>query len=87
MLSALEAAVAGKESHEQLTWSDELSEAFVQAQQALCDPKTITTPKQSDQLIITSDGAVSNGGIGPVLYILRKGNIRLASRWIFFSHA
>ena len=77
LLSKLEAAVAGRESREHLTWSGELSESFEHAQQALRNPKTITIPKSSDQLVITSDGAVSNGGIGSVLYILRKGNVRL----------
>ena len=41
------------------------------------DPKTITIPKPSDLLIITNDGAVSKGGMGSILYILRDGTLHL----------
>jgi hypothetical protein len=70
-LSPLEAAVAGKDSHQHVEWSRELVAAFADAQAALKNPKTITIPRASDQLIITNDGAVRDGGVGSVLYIKR----------------
>lgn len=77
LLSDLETAVAGKESRDPVVWTESLSSTFLTAQAALKDPKTITTPRPSDLLIITHDGAVVNGGIGSVLYILRNGAMKL----------
>ncbi len=73
LLSDLETAVGGRDSKERVTWTEQLTSAFQTAQAALNDPKAITIPKPSDQLIITTDGAVVNNGIGSVLFIIRNG--------------
>ena len=72
LLADLEAAVGGKESKDHISWSDELSSSFKSAQEELKQPKAITIPKFSDQLIITTDGAIHNGGIGAVLYTINQ---------------
>ena len=77
LLADLEAAVAGKDSHERVIWTDSLNATFRSAQLALKDPKSIVIPKPSDLLVITNDGAVRNGGVGSVLYIMRNGTMRL----------
>lgn len=77
LLASLETACAGKESREKIQWTDELQADFQKAQEALKDLKTITVPRRSDKLIITTDGAVRNAGIGAVLYINRNGTIKL----------
>jgi len=76
-LADLEEAVAGKDSHEHIVWNESLTSAFTAAQDTLQDPKSITIPKPSDQLIITNDGALRKGGMGSILYILRNGELRL----------
>ena len=75
LLADLEAATAGRDTRERITWTDTLSQSFKKAQNALRDLKSITIPKPSDQLIITVDGALRNGGIGSVLYILRDSKM------------
>ena len=77
LLHPLDAVVAGKNSAEKIVWSEELASVFEKAQDALKSPKSITIPKPSDQLTITTDGAVHNGGVGSVLYIVRKGTTKL----------
>jgi hypothetical protein len=77
LLSPLEQATAGKNFQDKVDWSEPLSIAFLAAQKALKDPKTITVPRPSDQLIITSDGAVRNGGVGSVLFIRRDGKLKI----------
>ena len=77
LLADLEAAVAGKDSHERVIWTDSLNATFRSAQLALKDPKSIVIPKPSDLLVITNDGAVRNGGVGSVLYIMCNGTMRL----------
>ena len=74
LLSDLVAAVAGQDSKQHSTWSENPIKAFADAQSALKDPKTITIPRTSDQLIITKDGVVHIGGVVSVLYILRGKN-------------
>ena len=71
LLSDLESASGGKESKMKMQWTDELISCFKAAQSALADIQSITIPRPSDQLVITSDGALKNGGIGAVLYISR----------------
>ena len=77
LLADLETAVGGRDSHERIVWTEELKLAFLGAQSALKNPRSITIPRRSDQLIITTDGAVHNGGIGSVLYILRDGQMKI----------
>lgn len=65
-----------------LTWVHHLARdtvnSFSKAQLALKNPKSITIPRPSDHLIITSDGAV--GSIGSILFVMQNG-----SWWIIFS--
>ena len=70
-------ATAGKQPRDKILWSDKLACAFEKAQKALLNPKTITIPRRSDLLVITSDGAVRNGGMGSVMYIMRNCKILL----------
>lgn len=77
LLADLDNATAGKQSRDKIVWTDKLKSAFENAQKALCDPKTITIPRRDDLLIITNDGAVRNGGMGSVLFIMRRGRMLL----------
>lgn len=77
LLSSVESAVANKDSKEVVVWTDELLQDFRQAQTALKSLKSITIPRSSDHLIVTSDGSIKNNGIGSVLYILRDGKLLL----------
>ncbi len=82
LLANLESATAGQKSHSKISWTPELLSSFRNAQTALNDLTSITIPKPSDQLIITSDGAVKKGGVGAVLHIIRKTKTLVAG---FFS--
>lgn len=77
LLSDLEAAVAGKDSHEKIAWTELLKAAFKNAQKTVQNPKSITIPKPSDHLVITNDGAVGNTGVGAVLHIIRNNKTYL----------
>ena len=77
LLSDLEFATAGKDTRETIIWSDTLNASFERAQKALSDTKFITIPRPSDTPIITNDGAVMTGGLGAVLYVLRKCSMML----------
>lgn len=78
LLHPLDLAVAGKQSHDTIVWNDELLQAFINAQQALSNNKTITLPRPEDDLWIVTDGAIKNPGIGATLYILRGSKLLLA---------
>ena len=82
LLSCLDEAVAGRESAEKVMWSDDLLQAFQQAQEGIKSAKTITLPRPSDQLWIVTDGAVKDHGLGATLYVTRDGKLSLAG---FFS--
>ena len=61
LLSKLDDAVAGRESKEPITWFDELNHAFLNAQKALHDNRSITLPQSNDQLwIVTGKRIRSN---------------------------
>ena len=77
LLHPLEVATAGKSSREYITWTDELSSAFKQAQSALKACKTITLPQPQDILWIVTDGSVKNCGISATLYLRRKDQMLL----------
>ena len=81
-LTPLDAVVAGRQSSDRISWSDDLRAAFKAAQDALANPRTITLPRPSDQLWIITDGAVKKHGIGATLYVTRQGKPRVAG---FFS--
>ena len=79
-LDSLEKAIAGKQKNEKIIWTDILLEKFKASQKALITAAVITLPKQSDQIVIVHYG--SHVGIGSVLYLKRKGVIKLGG---FFS--
>ena len=81
-LAPLDDAVAGQPSNELITWSDNLSAAFREAQSALSTNRTITLPRPDDLLWIVTDGAVKKPGIGATLYVTRGDRLHLAG---FFS--
>ena len=76
-LCRLEDMVAGKESRDQLSWDNELTSVFKEAQKALSRPKTITLPHPDDQLILISDGCNSLPAVGATLFVKRE-NLRVA---------
>ncbi|CAB4040431.1 Hypothetical predicted protein, partial [Paramuricea clavata] len=82
LLSKLDDAVAGRQSKEQIQWTDELHAVFCRAQAALSAARTITLPKPEDQIWIVTDGAIRSPGIGATLYVTRNGKLRVAG---FFS--
>ena len=77
-LSPLEALVAGKQSHQDLTWSESSNDAFEAAQKHLQNNKSVTIPKPTDQLWLVTDGAVKKPGIGSTLYIQRDGKLHVS---------
>lgn len=78
LLHPLEVVVAGRQSRELISWSDELLHAFSRACQALSSAKTITLPRPDDELWLVTDGSVKNRGIGATLYVLRDRTLLLA---------
>ena len=78
LLAALENTVAGRTSLEKLVWSDEMRDAFKQAQSALSSSQTIVLPRPSDQLWISTDASVKQRGIGATLYVSRSDILKLA---------
>lgn len=81
-LAPLEDAIAGLQSKDKLHWTESLLAHFSQAQTSLSKHKAITLPIPSDTLWIVTDGAVSTGGLGATLYVMRKSKLHLAG---FFS--
>ena len=79
-VSDLDAATAGKQKTDSITWSDSLSSTFKDAQSALSKASKITLPRIHDQLTIVHDG--SQLGIGSILYLKRSNDIYLGG---FFS--
>ncbi len=77
LLADLEKVNAGKASQSKITWTTSLTETFKKAQEALSNLESITIPRPTDKLIITSDGAVKNGGVGAMLYIVRDGKSKI----------
>lgn len=63
-LAPLDDAVAGLQSNEVITWTDDLRAAFHEARHALSTNRTITFPRPDDLLWIVTDGAVRKPGIG-----------------------
>lgn len=82
LISPLDDAVTGRQSHEEILWTNELTDAFNTARAALSSNRTITLPRPDDQLWIVTDGSVKKSGIGATLYITRANKLHLAG---FFS--
>lgn len=72
----LEQVIAGKKSHEEIVWTDELVHHFKVAQESLKSVEVITIPKPDDLLSIVTDGALKHG-IGATLFIVREGKLLL----------
>ena len=81
-MAPLDDIVAGRQSNETISWSDDLSTAFKDSQLALSSNHTITLPKPDNLLWIVTDGAVRPPGIGATLYVTRGNKLHLAG---FFS--
>ena len=81
-LAPLEDAIAGLQSSDKITWSEELRMAFTDSQNALAGNKSIVIPGSGDQLWIVTDGSVKRHGLGATLYVTRHNKLLLAG---FFS--
>ena len=81
-LSPLDEAAAGRESKEKVKWTEQLRDAFNNAQKTLASNRVITLPRADDLLWIVTDGAFRNPGLGATMYITRSGKPHLAG---FFS--
>ena len=57
LLESLESAVAGRQKHDKIIWTDSLLSAFKTAQSTLASAMTISLPTPTDQLIIVHNGA------------------------------
>lgn len=78
ILAPLEDAVAGRQSQDEIKWSDSLLSAIRKAQSYLQSHHTVSLPKPSDKLWIVTDASVKENGLGATLYIQRSDNIKLA---------
>ena len=72
ILYPLEQLQAGRDSSDDIQWSDTMLAAFKRSQEALSNNKTIHIPRPEDVLWIVSDGAVTCG-IAATLYLIRDG--------------
>ena len=81
-LSPLDSAIAGLQSQDTISWTDELHSAFDEAQRVLSSPRTITLPRPTDQLWLVTDGSVKKHSIGSTLYVTRHHKPLVAG---FFS--
>ncbi len=68
-LLPLERVVAGRDSKEKVTWTDDLLHAFPSAKKSLSDAKVIHTPCPDDQLWIVTDASLRYQGLASTLYI------------------
>ena len=78
LLSPLESAIKSKNSKDKIVWTEQLSEAFAKAQEALSDAKIITIPCPTDTLCIVTDASICPGALGATLYAVRNGESKLA---------
>ena len=67
---------------QKIVWDDKLIQQFHLCKEALKSPLMITIPTSSDHLVLTTDAAVVNKGLGATLFVIRD-NQRLI--WGFFS--
>ena len=81
-MAPLDDIVAGRQSNETISLSEDLSTAFKDAQLALSSNRTITLPTPDDLLWIVTDRAVRPPGIGATLHVTRGNKLHLAG---FFS--
>ncbi|XP_041367404.1 uncharacterized protein LOC121382005 [Gigantopelta aegis] len=82
ILAPFDDIVAGRQSKDEIVWSNDLHDAFSHAQTMLSSNKAIVLPNPKDQLWIVTDGAVKDPGIGATLYVTRHNQPHVAG---FFS--
>lgn len=78
LLVPLDNVIAGRQSHEEIVWTDGLLSPFRRAQTAISSSCTIALPRPDDQLWIITDSAVKSPGIGATLYVTRANKLHLA---------
>lgn len=78
LLDPLDKAVAGRNSKEKVTWTDDLLEAFRKAQSALSDNKKIAIPRPDDNISIVTDASVKSLGLAATMYVTRGEKTLLA---------
>jgi hypothetical protein len=77
LLHPLDQIAAGRQSQEQVEWTDELLQHFSAAKQALKDHKTITLPRPQDAIWIVTDASVKCAGLGATMYVMDPTNNEL----------
>ena len=77
-IAPLEDSISGMKSQDKIIWTDSLRNNFEHSQKSLKSNKSVTLPKQSDQLWIITDGSDTKHGIGATLYVNRDGKLLLA---------
>ena len=78
LLSPLDNVVAGRQSNDRISWSDDLHASFSKAQDALSSTRSITLPRPSDHLWIVTDGSMKKYGLGATLYVTRDSKPSVA---------
>ncbi len=63
LVGPLEDAIKGLNGSDHINWTPELLKAYETLQEAVKHPHTITMPRPSDQLVITTDASPLNNGI------------------------
>ena len=81
ILDPLEQACASHKSSMQIVWTDELTQAFMDAKKHLNEVKPVVVPKYDDQLHIITDAAVRSPGIASAMYVVRGGKPILAGHF------
>ena len=81
-INPLDRMVAGRDSKERITWSDENLLSFTKAKESLRTCVPIHIAKPDDQLWIQTDGALKPGapsvsGIAATLFLVRDGTVLL----------
>ena len=77
-IGPLDTIVAGRESSDLLTWPDEHTLVFKQAQKELSSHKSITMPRPDDELWLATDAASNPPALGATLHIRREGRIHVS---------
>ena len=79
LLKDLEEFQAGKKSSDKLEWSEELKQKFFKSRQEILQLDNLYLPKQSDQLVMTSDW--SEKGISCTLWAIVENKPKVVSRF------
>ena len=84
IISPMEDAIKGLQGQQKIVWDDKLIQQFHLCKEALKSPSTITIPTSSDHLVLTTDAAVVNKGLGATLFVIRD-NKRLIGGFFSFK--